>query len=124
MPVYSLRTQADRDRITTQILDRLDLAKPWEVEVRRPKARRSLSANALYWSWLSVISDETGHTPDELHEFFKLQFAVPVAIEIAGQTIEHRSTARMTKEQMSAYMQRVEQFANSQLGVYLPAEGM
>lgn len=44
------------------------------VQVKRFRARRSLTANAYYWVVVNFIAQWSGHEPDEIHEAMKLKF--------------------------------------------------
>jgi hypothetical protein len=107
-------------RTALDLLAALDLSRPWKVTVERHKKKRSLSANALYWKWLGVISDETGHDTDELHEFFKAKFCPIKEKTIADEPMLYRSTAKLDTAEMSAYMDKVYAFSISTLGILLP----
>lgn len=41
------------------------------VDVQKIQYKRSLNQNAYYWACLGIISNSTGHTPEELHRLFK-----------------------------------------------------
>ena len=40
----------------------------------KAKAKRSLSQNALYWVWMTILGADIGHTKEEMHYVFKRQF--------------------------------------------------
>jgi len=98
----------------------LNLERPWIVEVRRPKRKRSLSQNGLYWMWLGVISDETGNDPDVLHEFFKLKYLETIVDTVGNYGFTYRTTTKLEPDKMAAYLNAVEAFAASELGIMLP----
>lgn len=98
---------------------RIDPEHPLEIVIQRHRKKRSLSANALYWVWLGIISSETGNDPDSLHEWAKRQFSLPREITIMGDTCEVYTTAKMSVADMSAYMERVEAWATGE-GIILP----
>lgn len=45
-----------------------------EIVVRKSRKIRSNQQNKLYWQYLNIISSDTGHMPEELHEYFKMKF--------------------------------------------------
>lgn len=93
----------------------------WEIRIRRYKPSRSLQQNALYWKWLGIIAQDTGHDADEIHEFCKIKFLPPVFVEINGEVHEaRRTTTKLKVDEMSAYMDRVYAWATSELGMVLP----
>lgn len=98
---------------------KVDAEHPLEVVIQRHRKKRSLSANALYWVWLGIISAETGNDPDSLHEWAKRQFSLPREVNIMGDTCQVYTTAKMSVADMSAYMERVEAWAAGE-GIILP----
>lgn len=115
-----LRTVANRD-FAVKIVGNLkvDADRPLEIEIRQHRKKRSLSQNALYWKWLGIIGMETGNDPDDLHEFFKRHYAEPHQVSVKGEDFAVYSTAKMSTDEMSAYMDRVFTFAAHE-GIILP----
>lgn len=78
------------------------------LTLKQKKYVRSLKANALYWVYLTSIASETGHTPDELHEFFKAKFLPPRFETIYNEEVElSPSTALLDTAEFSQYMERI-----------------
>ena len=102
------------------LIAKLNLDRPWFIEVKRHIKKRSLSQNALYWKWVGVIANETGNDSDMLHEFFKNKFLQPVEFQVGGHVFSYRTTTKLPIDQMSAYMTKVQAFAASELGILLP----
>lgn len=47
----------------------------YTVTIERAHATRSLEQNALYWAgYVKPLSDYTGYTPNEMHEYLKARF--------------------------------------------------
>ena len=64
----------DRRRFDDRV-SRLDDRYDYEIAVRRCYATRSIQANRFYWKVIvGAISEHTGYTPDEVHEFLKAKF--------------------------------------------------
>ena len=101
----------------------LNLEKPWTVTIAPFRQKRTLSQNALMWKWLNEVAeaaaDYTGFSADELHDYFKGRFCPVKEVTIAGVTVERRSTANLTVDEMSEYMTRVHAFVTTELGLYL-----
>lgn len=115
-----LRGPVQRD-FAIDVLGKLDLSKVWEVEIKRHQRKRSINQNSLYWSWLNIIGNDTGHDADELHDFFKARFLPVIEDEVAGEAFIRRpSTRKLTTLEMSEYMDKINSFAVSQLGIILP----
>ena len=72
-----IRTAEDRNR-AVEIVSRLNLDKPQEVEIREWKKNRSAAQNSLLWKWLTVIAAELGESKDEVHERYKEKLLVPI----------------------------------------------
>lgn len=80
------------------------------IEIQRK--RRTLTQNAYYWVYLTVISNETGNTPDDLHELFKSMFLPDVIVKIKGKKATHdfkrkKSTTELTKFEFGEYLDRI-----------------
>lgn len=116
---YLIRDEAMRQRVS-DLIDGLDLSKPWSVTIEPHKKKRSLSQNALYWRWVGIIADNTGNDNDDVHEALKGMYLAPRSVEMGSERREIRSTAKQTTDEMKAYMDKVYAFATSQLGILLP----
>ena len=115
-----------------------------QVSIGPVHESRSIAQNALYWAWLSALSEDTGNTVDYLHERFKSTYLLriyladpendrqkewvalydvikedgtPLMIKRALQTI---STTWATVEQFKEYLNQIEQFCHDQ-DLHLPA---
>ena len=117
-----LVNEADRSRVLGMIQS-LDLSRRFSVTVKRKTKRRTLSQNALYWKWVGIISEETGNTPDDVHEGLKEQFITPKEVTIFDSPVLVRSTKDKDTKAMSEYMDNVYQFALS-WGIMLPTPDM
>lgn len=74
--------------------------------VKKIRKSRSLPQNSYYWKILSIIAEETGNDPDELHDHFKLRFLLS---ETRPQRV--RSTTELNTSEMAVYVDKVIQFA-------------
>ena len=75
------------------------------LEVLEKKSKRSDEQNKYYWLYLGIISDETGHTVDELHNYFKGKFLTKEIKEILGEkTRITKSTTTLSKGQFCEYL--------------------
>jgi hypothetical protein len=93
---------------------------PFVVKVGPYKRRRSIQQKGLYFVWMGEIADATGHTKDEMHEYFKWKFLPPRLIEVGGKAITCAgSTEALNTEQMSDYMERIKAFAAQELNIML-----
>lgn len=119
-PVFSAKSRAHVQRV----ISGLDLAKKWSVEITRKTKGRSLSQNALYWRWqgelVKLLVDYTGHDKDWFHEFFMKKFLEPKRTEIFGEMVERYTTTGLTVREMCEYMDQIDRFCISELGISLP----
>lgn len=105
---YILRSPAIVDACKRQIDAVSNEGKLHEVEIRPHKKRRSVNQNARYWAILGHIAEQTGHSPDELHDYFKHQF-LGTPIEIFGEPIVRRpSTTALSVSGFEDYMTRID----------------
>ena len=95
-----------------------------DVTVKKRERQRSLPQNSWYWGGiLPVIAHETGHTVEELHEIFKRKFLPRQEIKYRGQSIFiPGSTANLTSEQFSIYIERIRTEA-ADMGIRIPEAG-
>lgn len=142
-----VRNEQDR-RHAAYIIEHLDVSdeNPAEVVFRPWRSTRSGQQNALYWKWLSIIAEETGHSKDDLHEQYKQKFLVPILIrdsqEFADMVAKvknlrrkglreeadtmrtlivlNMSTAGLNVGQFTEYLNEIEQHAHHVMGIVLP----
>ena len=89
------------------------------VEMKPNTMSRSTKQNALYWKWLDVLT-ETGNSGGALHQYLAQEYLSPVAEDIQGETVlVIKSTTTLTVKEFAAYLENVQQFADS-LGCILP----
>lgn len=93
-----------------------------KVRVTKQKKDRSHDQNAYYWgAVLAVISHETGHTPEELHEIFKRLFLPPRIVELHGMKIKlPGSTANLSVAEFYEYVERIRSWAATELSINIP----
>ena len=81
-----------------------------EVELVLQKYRKTRTdrQHRFYWAYLHLVAEETGHTEDDLHEFFKAKFLGSRIVMVLGETIEMRvSTTDLSKTGMAEYMDKI-----------------
>lgn len=74
---------------------------------RKPK--RSLGINAFYWAVvLPLVSDDTGHTPEELHILFKGMFLTKEIKKVLGKDVRvTRSTTDLATGEFIQYLDKI-----------------
>jgi hypothetical protein len=103
-----------------RLVSALSLDKKWTVVIKRKTKQRTLNQNALYWKWVGIVAAETGHTPDDIHEWAKPQFLTPKVIVIDDVERRIYSTKNLTTEEMTAYMDAFNAWSVSEMGIGLP----
>lgn len=100
---------------------------PAQITLGPVSRRRSDRANRWYWGQiLELLSEHTGHTHDELHEYCKARF-IPKRLAICdgnGVVIDDRvvggSTTKLSTADMAVYCDAIRQFAAEDLGLVIP----
>jgi hypothetical protein len=112
---------SDKQKVMDYV-NRLPGGKKYTVEVKIKREQRSVNQNRLYFLWLSCLMDETGEHKDTLHEYFKQHFLGVDERFVFNkyQIIVPKSTTGLDTKQMTDYLERIQQFANTELGVVLP----
>lgn len=78
------------------------------VRIDLPKAKRSDQQHRYYWLYLGIVSMETGHEAQELHEYFKRVHLPPKFITVMDREIRiPASTKDLTKAEFGEYLDRI-----------------
>lgn len=88
------------------------------IEYKFSLATRSIVQNSYYWGVvLKMISEETGYTPEELHEGFKNKFGYTG--DFFGEPYKRSSTTYTTVE-FEDYLLQIRVWAGEFLNMYIP----
>lgn len=118
---FVVHDNAEREVIRDYIL-RLPEGKTYDVSIKLHRAKRSNEANRLYWEWIGIIASETGNDREVCHKFFAKKFLGYDTREFGNEKIAIvKSTANLDTAQFSEYMNQVEAFASTELGILLPS---
>lgn len=98
-----------------------------QIEVTKRQAVRSLNQNKYYFGVvLQLLSEHTGYTPDELHDFCKMRF-LPKRLafcdgngEVKGEYVLGGSTRRLSTIDFGNYMEDIRRWAATDLDVIIP----
>lgn len=92
------------------------------VKYSRPVSTRSGSQNRYYWgACLSLIADETGHTPEEVHDAVKELFLPRRFIQLGNNEVEVvKSTADLTTDEFEKYLMQLRAWAETELNITIP----
>jgi len=105
-----------------QYLDRIpDDGKRRDVAITLHRVRRTVSQNRLYWLWVNQIADETGNTPDDLHEAFRSMFLGARGVSVGSAEVSvSRSTTTLDTAQFTDFLTRLEAWVTAELSIILP----
>lgn len=92
-----------------------------EVTVEKPKKQRSLEQQGYYWGCiLPVMSHDTGHSTEELHEILKRMFLPRKIVNFKGKEYPlPGSTTQLTRLEFAEYLTRCIAEAGS-MGITIP----
>jgi NinB protein len=118
--LFIIETPAKRDRLI-RLLQKLPLdGQMWDVRVSAYQPRRSVDANRRLWALHQLAAQHTGHSADELHEFCKMKFLAHRTVKVAGEEREvPERSSKLNKRAFAEFMEQVEAFYISELGVFL-----
>lgn len=122
MPKYMIDTQTKALSVAG-LISSLNLAKKWDVTIEPHKAKRSLPQNSLLWDWYTIIGNELGYTKDEVHDLLREMFLPWEEIELKGvkqKRLTSTSSDEFKTKHMSQYLDAIDRFAASELGIILP----
>lgn len=100
----------------------LSNGKMLQITVSNIKKDRSTNQNAYYWGVvLRMIAEETGYTPDDMHEYFKLRFMPKNIIQIKSEKREVPfSTTKLQTNEFEMYLEQIRAFAAEELQIVIP----
>jgi len=77
---------------------------------------RSQQQNRLYWMYLGVIADDTGHSVDELHSYFKGKLLSDGLTEVYGHKVRKtKSTTTLNKNDFAEYMFGIQEISGIEI---------
>jgi hypothetical protein len=94
----------------------------YAIEIKQYREGRSNPQNRYYWGVvLSLLSNHTGFTPEEMHETLKQKFLFTFKPLPTGEEIKiPGSTADLDTAQFEEYLEHVKRFAIQELDVLIP----
>jgi hypothetical protein len=98
----------------------IELGGIFEIVIRKHIKNRSDNQNRLYWKYLEVISNEVGHTKDEIHAYFKAKHGIWEVKTVLNESIPiPLSTTKYGTKRFGEYLAKIESEA-AVLGIKLP----
>lgn len=122
--IYDLSKPLDRQKFKTRVNHLFANGKQVELV---EKAYRSLSQNAYLHVLLGVLAMDQGETIDYVKENYYKRLVNPDIFvltkedKILGKVEVLRSSKDLTKEEMSKSIDKLRNWASSELGCYLPS---
>ena len=139
-----IRTDADRNR-AVEIVNRVPIDPPQEIEIREWKKNRLAAQNSLLWKWLTVIASELGESKEDVHARYKEKLLVPIlrrddpdfaamigsvnavhasgmkaeALALKREIVRLTSTTQMNVHQFTEYLNDIE-LDSRNFGIILP----
>ena len=143
-----LRTQQNK-AYAAGLLSGIKLSdtEPMVMEIKPYRRNRSVEQNEFMWQFLKMVSEETGHTKDELHTMCKHRCLLPILlasgheevcktigaideIKRAGMEsqarvafdmlLDHISTTWLNVKQMTEYLNDIQAFIRNEHGFVMP----
>lgn len=120
---FTITNQYDRRSVASYI-EKLTEGKRYEVTVSTVRKSRTVPQNKLYWLWLNCISAETGNDKGDLHFYFSEKYLPPHEFSIGSvKIVRPISTTELDTAQFTHYLEKVQQFVSTEMGIILPVPG-
>ncbi len=92
-----------------------------DVVVRLPRKDRSNQENRYYFGVVvNLISEHTGYTPDETHEFLKLKFLSKIIVMAGKDERIPRSSTELSTLEWEKWMTEIREWAAQELSLVIP----
>lgn len=123
-PVTIIVDRPQRRDHAVKVLSRLPVedGEVWDVLIRRHVSKRSLSQNARLWLLHTAAAKHIGCSPEDIHEemlcraFGFTEVKMPTGVT---RRIPLRRSSDLNKQEFREFMDQVEEFYISELGVFL-----
>ena len=102
-------------------LDKLPEDKKFKISITMLREVRSYPQNRLYWMWIGCICDETGGDKEGVHRELGEMFLPKTKTRGMGEIYDvPLSTTKLNTLEFKNYLDRVQVFSSSELGIILP----
>jgi hypothetical protein len=93
-----------------------------EIKIQKLKSIRSHQQNRLWWLYMTILSNDTGYTKDEIHEICKFKFLKrSKVVEKTGEVLEYiESTAKLNKSEFADMVSELIRWSAESLDIVLP----
>jgi len=80
----------------------------YNLEINKRTEGRSQQQNRYYWLYLGIVSRESGHTTEELHQLFRGMFLSKGIKEVMGKPVRvTKSTTELSKNDFCEYLAEI-----------------
>lgn len=122
---YDLSNPLQRAKFLARTAFLADKGKKVELVELRPVARRTISQNACFWAWCSLIGETIGeHSVESVARDVKREILgrkKVVNVFTGEETYEDYQTHLFSDEEMSDFLTKMKQWAYSTYGWALPS---
>lgn len=85
------------------------------------KNKRSISQNKLFWMWVTVIGQDLGYTPIEMHDYIVETLCPKTTLEVLGKVITRSlGTSELGVKEFAVLLDMMETWAGTTFGIRLP----
>jgi hypothetical protein len=118
---FQITSVEQRDRLIQFLARQIP---PFQIELGDVRQQRTLSQNARLWALHSLAAKETGYAPDELHELMLAKFFGTKEVQVGDHrmTVPLKRSSTREKKEFREFLDNVENFYASELGVWLGQE--
>ena len=91
------------------------------IKIVERNNNRTKDQNSLFWSWVAILSDNTGYTKEEMKELIQVKFLQRERLDADGYTETYiKGTSTLSKKEFNDLMNEVSYWSNSTLQITLP----
>lgn len=92
------------------------------IDIKRKRAKRSLSQNAFFHSWCTLLADHLGYSLDEMKDILKFKFLKVEEInDMTGELMTYtKKTSELNKMEFADVCTEIQQWSESKLNIRLP----
>ncbi|MFI3322603.1 MAG: hypothetical protein R3Y50_08785 [Rikenellaceae bacterium] len=120
METFKVVNGKDKEVVKSYI-SKLPEGKRYEVIVKLHKEKRTLPQNSLFHLWCKCIQDDTGTDSEDVKRYCKERFLGYKDVYIFGNlSHELTSTAKLNTLQFTEFLNKMQAWAASELGIVLP----
>lgn len=106
--VYVVKSEEDLNRLYDDI-ERELIHGAIEVVWGEYVPKRSLAQNRLLWAYYTDVGKQIGHTPNEVHLYYRSKFLTPRLVTVLDKTfMELPSTTELSIKEMVDYLTQIE----------------